>query len=75
MKERMRNNPSMMSVRKAICGHPFGTIKRTFNESYLLLKGFSKVTGEIGLTMFAYNMRRVMNILGTKKLVMADTGC
>ena len=73
MKERVRNNPSMMSVRKAICEHPFGTIKRTFNRSYLLLKGFSKVRGEIGLTMLAYNMRRVLNIIGTKKLVMAAT--
>jgi transposase len=75
MRKRMANNPSMMSVRQSLCEHPFGTIKRAFNQGYLLLKGFRKVVGEIGLTMLAYNMRRVLNIMGTKKLVKAAAGC
>ena len=75
MRNRLRENPSMMSKRQAMCEHPFGTIKRAFNQSYLLLKGFRKVRGEIGLTMLAYNLRRVLNIIGTKKLVKAVTSC
>jgi transposase len=39
-----------------MCEHPFGTIRKAFNQSYLLLKGFRKVRGEIGLTMLAYNL-------------------
>ncbi|MDG6998444.1 MAG: transposase [Nitrososphaerota archaeon] len=65
----------MMSVRKGICERPFGTIKRTFNQSYLLLKGYRKVRVEIGLSMLAYNLRRVLNIVETRKLVRAVTSC
>ena len=49
--------------------HPFGTIKRAFNQGYLLLKGLRKVKGDIGFTMLAYNMRRAINILGVGTLV------
>ena len=49
--------------------HPFGTMKRAFNQGYLLLKGLRKVRGEIGFTMLAYNMRRAINILGVGMLI------
>ena len=39
-------------------------MKRAFNQGYLLLKGFRNVKGEVGFTMLAYNMRRVINIFG-----------
>ena len=48
--------------------HPFGTMKRAFNQGYLLLKGLRKVRGEVGFTMLAYNMRRAINILGVSAL-------
>ena len=51
-------------LRRTLVEHPFGTIKRAFNQGYLLLKGFRKVKGEVGFTMLAYNMRRVINIFG-----------
>ena len=49
----------MCRLRRMLVEHPFGTIKRAFNQGYLLLKGFRKVKGEVGFTMLAYNMRRV----------------
>ena len=55
--------------RKEIVEHPFGTMKRAFNQAYLLLKGLRKVNGEVGFTMLAYNMRRVINILGVGTLI------
>jgi len=64
MKERMKREPEKLAMRKKIVEHPFGTIKRAFNQGYLLLKGLKKVNGEVGFTMLAYNMRRVLNILG-----------
>ena len=64
MKERLKLEPEKLEMRKKIVEHPFGTIKRAFNQGYLLLRGLRKVTGEVGFTMLAYNMRRVLNILG-----------
>jgi transposase len=68
MRERMKLEPEKLSMRKKIVEHPFGTIKRAFNQGYLLLKGLRKTAGEVGFTMLAYNMRRVLNILGPKVL-------
>jgi hypothetical protein len=51
-------------LRRMLVEHPFGTMKRAFNQGYLLLKGLRKVRGEVGFTMLAYNMRRAINILG-----------
>ena len=58
-----------LNSRKEIVEHPFGTMKRAFNQGYLLLKGLRKVNGEVGFTMLAYNMRRAINILGTRRLM------
>jgi transposase len=56
-------------LRRTLAEHPFGTMKRAFNQGYLLLKGLRKVRGEVGFTMLAYNMRRVINILGVGTLI------
>jgi transposase len=61
----------IMGKRKELAEHPFGTIKRAFNQGYLLLRSLRKVNGEVGFTMLAYNMRRAINVLGPKNLVMA----
>ncbi len=59
------------SKRKQLSEHPFGTMKRAFNQDYLLLKGLRKVRGEIGFTMIAYNLRRALNVIGTAGLMKA----
>ena len=56
-------------MRRLLSEHPFGTIKRAFNQGYVLLKGLRKVQGEVGFTMLAYNMRRAINILGVGTLM------
>jgi hypothetical protein len=58
-----------LSLRRELAEHPFGTMKRAFNQGYLLLKGLRKVKGEVGFTMLAYNMRRAINILGVGTLI------
>ena len=75
MRARLRTEQGMAKVilRGQIVEHPFGTMKRAFNQGYLLLKGLRKVMGEIGLTMLAYNLRRAINILGTKRLIRSIT--
>jgi hypothetical protein len=57
------------SMRRLLSEHPFGTMKRAFNQGYVLLKGLRKVKGEVGFTMLAYNMRRAINILGVGTLI------
>jgi transposase len=64
MRERMLREPGKLVLRKSVVEHPFGTMKRAFNQGYLLLKGLGKVVGEVGFTMLAYNIRRVLNLLG-----------
>ena len=58
-----------LSLRRELVEHPFGTMKRAFNQGYLLLKGLGKVKGEVGFTMLAYNMRRAINIFGARVLI------
>jgi transposase len=74
MRKRMRLEPEKLALRKSIVEHPFGTMKRAFNQGYLLLKGLRKAAGEVGFTMLAYNMRRVLNILGPKALASLSLG-
>ncbi|MCE8427054.1 MAG: transposase, partial [Candidatus Methanoperedens sp.] len=69
MRKRVNDKKNVIKKRNCMCEHPFGTIKRGFNQGYLLLKGLRKVGGEMGFTMIAYNMRRVINILGVDKLM------
>ena len=64
LRARMLREPERMALRKRLVEHLFGTMKRAFNQGYLLLRGLRKVSGEVGFTMLAYNIRRVLNILG-----------
>ena len=58
-----------MDLRKSTVEHPYGTMKRGFDQGYLLLKGLRKVTGELGLTMLAYNLRRILDMVGFRGLM------
>ncbi len=67
--KRARQEPEKMEERMKLAEHPFGTITRAFNMGYFLLKGLRKVNGEMGFAVLAYDVRRALNILGTKALV------
>jgi Transposase DDE domain len=62
---RARLEPEKLEARAKLAEHPFGTIKRGFNQGYFLLRGLRKVKGEMGFTALAYDVRRALNILGT----------
>jgi transposase len=68
---------AIIAQRKCIVEHPFGTIKRSMDAGYCLLKGKVKVTAEFSLTYLAYNLKRVINILGGKKMIdyIANNSC
>ena len=71
MRKRMRLHPEVMGERKKVVEHAFGTLKRAFGAPYLLLRGLGKVSGEVGLLLFSYNLRRALNILGVEALIKA----
>ncbi|MDQ3843728.1 MAG: transposase [Bacteroidota bacterium] len=69
--QRVREQADLYKRRQAICEHPFGTIKRAWGYSYTLLRGLSKVDGEMNLIALIYNLRRALNILGFKQMMEA----
>lgn len=70
LKQRLADNPEIIKHRKAIIEHIFGTIKKIWGYSALLLRRFNNVAGEVALMNLTYNIRRVLNIVGTKNLIL-----
>ncbi len=64
-----KENKNIIDQRKSMVEHPFGTIKRTMNQGYFLTKGLEMVKGEFSLTCLAYNLKRVLNILGFDRMI------
>jgi hypothetical protein len=60
-----------MKQRKELVEHPFGTIKHWWDQGHFLMKGLEKVKAEFSLSTLAYNIRRVLNILGVQRLIAA----
>ncbi len=75
MRQRVASNKPKVKMRQWLSKHSFGTIKRGFNQGYLLLRGLSKVGVEISLTMLTYNIKRVISILGVRALTPAVMRC
>lgn len=71
MARRLREHPALYAKRKELAEHPYGTIKRAMDQGYFLLKGLRKVRGEFSLTILAYNLKRVINIVGVPRLLEA----
>ena len=72
MQRRMDLAPtSMMKLRRRIVEHPFGTIKAWMGHTHFLMKQLRNVKTEISLHILAYNLKRVMQILGTGPLIAA----
>ena len=65
-KNRIQNNENYYKQRQAIVEHPYGTIKRQWGFSYIMTKKYKKrAEADVGLIFTAYNLRRLINILGT----------
>ena len=65
----IRPDKRKTAQRMCLSEHPFGTIKRSMNGGYFLLRGKQKVEGEFALLALAYNIRRAKNHFGTQKLL------
>jgi len=68
---RVEQNPDMMKIRRSTVEHPFGTIKSWMGSTHFQMKTMKRVSAEMSLHVLAYNLKRVINILGTKQLIEA----
>ena len=69
-KERIEKNKDYYRRRQAIIEHPYGTIKRQWGFSYILTKKYKeRAEADVGLMFTAYNLRRIISILGIDLLI------
>src|ERR1700726_4761868 len=68
---RLDKNPDAMRTRRETVEHPFGTLKMRMGATHFLMRTLPKVATEMALHVLAYNLTRVMNIVGVKPLLAA----
>lgn len=71
MQRRMDLAPASMRVRRQTVEHPYGTLKAWMGSTHFLMKRLKNVKTEIGLHVLAYNLKRVIAILGARPLIAA----
>jgi transposase len=65
-----RATPAVMRLRRSTVEHPYATLKyRIFGHPRLLLRGLTGARTEISLAVMAYNLKRMVNILGGSRLM------
>ena len=68
---RLDHHPEKMTMRRSTVEHPFGTIKCRMGATHFLMRRLPKVATEMALNVLAYNIKRVMAILGVAGLLEA----
>ena len=71
MQQRLDDNPEISVVRRQTVEHPFGTIKMWMGATHFLMKRIKNVSIEMNLHVLAYNLKRMMTIMGTTGLMEA----
>lgn len=64
MQIRLEQSPDAMRTRRCTVEHPFGTIKSWMGATHFLTKGIERVKTEMSLHVLAYNLKRLMALLG-----------
>jgi hypothetical protein len=71
MQDRLERMPEAMLIRRQTVEHPFGTIKASMGSTHFLMKTLEKVRTEMSLHVLAYNLKRMITILGVGPLLKA----
>ncbi len=71
VERRLDEHPEKMRQRRETVEHPFGTIKSWMGSTHFQMKTLKRVGTEMALHVLAYNLKRVMNIMGTTPLIAA----
>jgi len=69
MQARLDRAPDSMRIRRQTAEHPFGTLKSWMGSAHFLTKTLKRVSTEMSLHVLAYNLKRVMQILGPATLM------
>jgi transposase len=71
MQQRLEQKPDIMRVRRQTVEHPFGTLKAWMGATHFLTRTLKRVSTEMSLHVLAYNLKRVIAILGVSPLIAA----
>jgi hypothetical protein len=71
MQERLDRAPQSLRIRRQTAEHLFGTIKAWLGATHFRLRTLEKVSAEMSLHVLAYNLKRMIAILGTQPLIRA----
>jgi transposase len=71
MQARLDRKPDAMRIRRATVEHPFGTLKAWMGATHFQTKTLAKVRTEMSLQVLAYNLKRLIEILGVRPLIAA----
>ncbi len=71
VQRRLDEHPEKMRQHREAVEHPFGTIKARMGATHFLMKTLPRVASEMVLHVLAYNLTRVMNIMGIQPLMAA----
>jgi len=71
MQRRLEREPKLMTLRRSTVEHVFGTLKHWMGSTHFLTRGLERVGTEMSLLVLAYNLKRVLNILGIAKTMKA----
>jgi len=74
MQQRLDRTPEASKLRRQTVEHAFGTLKAWMGATHFLTKTLPRVSTEMSLHVLAYNLKRMMQILGAKPLMRAMTG-
>ena len=74
MQEWLERTPEASKLGRSIVEHTFGTLKAWMGATHFLTRTLPRVSTEMSLHVLAYNLKRLMRILGTKPLMKAMTG-
>ena len=71
VQQRLDEHPEKMRQRRETVEHPFGTIKARMGATHFLMKTLPRVASEMALHVLAYNLTRVINVMGIQPLIAA----
>jgi transposase len=71
VQRRLDEHPEKMRERRETVEHPFGTLKMRMGATHFLMKRLPKVASEMALHVLAYNLTRLINIMGVRPLMVA----
>ena len=66
---RINSRPDIMRVRRSTVEHPFGTIKSWMGSTHFAMKTLPRVSTEMSLHVLAYNLKRAINLVGSRKII------